>query len=147
MATDIDVDFVTREKEVIEAIGEACEAALTAVGMQAEGYAKLSCPVDTGLLRNSITYAIDGQSPAIDSYHGDNPSKYDGHEPGEGTYQGTAPKEEKNKHSVIIGTNVEYAPYVEYGAELTKAQPFLRPAAAGHTDEYMEIVKKYLKAK
>ena len=144
---DVDVDFVTHEKEVIQAIGEACEAALTAVGLQAEGYAKLRCPVDTGLLRNSITYAIDGQQPAITSYHGDNPSKYDGRPPESGQYSGTAPKEGKNRHVVYIGTNVEYAPYVEYGAELTKAQPFLRPAAAGHTDEYMQIIKTYMKAK
>lgn len=27
-----------------------------------------------------------------------------------------------------VGTNVEYAPYVEYGTEKTPAQPFLEPA-------------------
>lgn len=29
---------------------------------------------------------------------------------------------------VDIGTNVEYAPFVEYGTMRTRAQPFLRPA-------------------
>jgi HK97 gp10 family phage protein len=28
----------------------------------------------------------------------------------------------------IIGTNVEYAPYVEFGTSRMRAQPFLRPA-------------------
>lgn len=28
----------------------------------------------------------------------------------------------------IVGTNVEYAPYVEFGTSRTGAQPFLRPA-------------------
>jgi HK97 gp10 family phage protein len=30
--------------------------------------------------------------------------------------------------SVIIGTNVKYAPYVEYGTSRMNPQPFLRPA-------------------
>ena len=30
--------------------------------------------------------------------------------------------------SVDIGTNVEYAPYVEFGTSRRRAQPFLRPA-------------------
>lgn len=29
-----------------------------------------------------------------------------------------------------VGTNVEYAPFVEYGTSRTRAQPFLRPALA-----------------
>lgn len=28
----------------------------------------------------------------------------------------------------VVGTNVEYAPYVEYGTRRMAAQPFLRPA-------------------
>lgn len=35
----------------------------------------------------------------------------------------------------IIGTNVEYAPFVEFGTRFARSQPFLRPAlsaAGGH---------------
>ena len=39
--------------------------ALEAVGLQAEGYAKLQCPVDTGRLRNSISHAVDGDTAYI----------------------------------------------------------------------------------
>lgn len=39
----------------------------------------------------------------------------------------------------IIGTNVEYAPYVELGTKQQKAQPYLRPAAENHADEYKAI--------
>ena len=39
----------------------------------------------------------------------------------------------------IIGTNVEYAPYVELGTKRQKAQPYLRPAAENHADEYKAI--------
>lgn len=28
----------------------------------------------------------------------------------------------------VIGTNVAYAPYVEYGTRFTRAQPYMRPA-------------------
>lgn len=44
-----------------------------------------------------------------------------------------------------IGTNVEYAAYVEMGTRRTKAQPYLRPAAEDHSSEYVNIAKKYLK--
>lgn len=41
----------------------------------------------------------------------------------------------------VVGTNVEYAPYVELGTHKQKPQPFLRPAAEGHTAEYKNIIK------
>lgn len=44
-----------------------------------------------------------------------------------------------------IGTNVEYAPYVEMGTTRTRAQPFIKPAVADHTDQYRMIIEKYLK--
>ena len=42
--------------------------------------------------------------------------------------------------SVYIGTNVEYAPYVEMGTVNTKAQPFLKPAATNHKSTYEVIL-------
>jgi len=44
----------------------------------------------------------------------------------------------------VIGTNVEYAPYVELGTRKMSAKPFLRPAAEGHRAEYIEIIKAVL---
>ena len=38
-----------------------------------------------------------------------------------------------------IGTNVEYAPYVELGTRKMAARPYLRPAAADHAEEYRAI--------
>lgn len=43
-----------------------------------------------------------------------------------------------------IGTNVEYAPYVELGTSRQKAQPYLRPAAADHAEEYRNVLKNAL---
>lgn len=46
--------------------------------------------------------------------------------------------------AVYIGTNVEYAPYVELGTSRQKAQPFLRPAASEHSAQYRQVLKKAL---
>ena len=54
--------------------------ALERIGLQAEGYAKDLCPVDTGQLRKSISNAVD-----------------------------------EAESTVYIGTNLEYAPFVEFG--------------------------------
>lgn len=52
----------------------------------------------------------------------------------------------KNEDAVYIGTNVEYAPYVELGTSRQKAQPFLKPAASEHSAEYERIMKASLKS-
>lgn len=46
--------------------------------------------------------------------------------------------------AVCIGTNVEYARYVEYGTRKQKPQPYLRPAAADHQETYRSILKRNL---
>lgn len=49
-----------------------------------------------------------------------------------------------NENAVYIGSNVEYAAFVEIGTQRMKARPYLRPAAANHTEEYKELVKQAL---
>lgn len=49
------------------------------------------------------------------------------------------------EEQAIIGTNVEYAPYVEFGTVKMKAQPYLKPAIEDHIDEYKDIAESYLK--
>lgn len=51
----------------------------------------------------------------------------------------------KATKKAYIGTNVNYAPYVELGTRKQKAQPYLKPAAADHTEEYKSIMKTALK--
>lgn len=96
-------------EEVIERTNAAIAVALEAIGLQAEGYVKLLCPVDTGRLRNSITHAPEGDK------------------------------------AEIIGTNVEYAPYVEYGTTRTKPSHFMKDGVQGHIAEYQQILDEYLK--
>jgi len=46
--------------------------------------------------------------------------------------------------TMVVGTNVEYAPYVELGTKFQKEQPYLRPAISKHMSEYQEIAKNIL---
>jgi len=47
--------------------------------------------------------------------------------------------------SVVIGTNVEYASYVEKGTSRQKAKPYLTPAAEDSKDLIQNIIEKHLK--
>ena len=107
------VRFITNKIEVIAAKNAAIEAAMEAVGIEAEKYAKLHLDqeprrIDTGRLRNSIAHTV-------------------------------------KKDSAYIGTNVEYAIYVEFGTKRMAPNHFLKSAAADHTERYMTIFKNQLK--
>ena len=50
-----------------------------------------------------------------------------------------------DEDSAYIGTNVEYAPYVEMGTYKMKARPYLEPAVTEHIDEYRELVENFMR--
>lgn len=99
--------------KVLDALDEAVERALTAIGLQVTNYARANAPVDTGRLKNSITFET-----------------------------------LKNEDAVVIGSNVEYAPYQELSTSKMQAanggRGFLRPAINDHMDEYKRIVEDVL---
>lgn len=105
-----DVNITDNSDEVRAKLEEALESAGIQIGMLAEGYAKVLTPVDTGRLRNSITY-----------------------------------KYEKSEHAVFIGTNTEYALYVEEGHHSYGGHHMLKNAAANHGDEYKAIIEESMK--
>lgn len=117
--------------EVLEELDEKTLAALEACGLAAERFAKDICPWVTGRLRGSISHATQkshgsGQEPAT-------PEDYE-------------PQGVPEKGSVYIGTNVEYAPFVELGSSRRKdPKPFLKPAIANNTGKYKQIFEQYLK--
>ena len=47
--------------------------------------------------------------------------------------------------AAYIGTNVEYAPYVELGSPTIKAHHMLQKAATEHTDEYKRLMEDAMK--
>ena len=123
--------------EVLSALEKAKIRGLTAIGMTAEGHAKKKITqakaVDTGRLRNSITFAVSGESANISSYSGD-------HGEEGGTYSGTAPNDKEK--AVYIGTGVEYAIGIETGSHRKAgAVHFLQDAATNHTDEYKRLME------
>ena len=127
--------------EVLAALERAKVRGLTAIGMTAEEHAKKKITqakaVDTGRLRNSITFAVSGEPANISSYSGD-------HGEEGGTYSGTAPND-KDK-SVYIGTGVEYAIGIETGSHRKAGGVhFLQDAAANHTDEYKRLMEDSMK--
>lgn len=128
----MNIQITDNSAEVSAGIKAAIKRALIRIGMQAESFAKQLCVVDTGKLRNSITWKV-------------------------------------KDDAAYIGTNVEYAPYVELGTgkyypggrqtpwvykddkgnwHMThgqRARPFLKPAATEHAQTYRNIVEDELR--
>lgn len=122
--------------EFLRKLEEAVDLALEECGSECERYAKMECPVDTGLLRNSITYALHGKAPEASTYKADSGGRT-------GSYSGSAPDGEQ---CVYVGTNVEYSAYVEMGSSKHKdPKPFLKPALQDHADRYKNIIQNRLK--
>lgn len=114
-----DAQIYDHSKEYLDAVAESLDAALEAIGIHLAGEAQEELSnspkrIDTGLLRNSITYALDGEPPEKTSYSADEESKYGKKGKPSGSYSGSAPKESSGR-SVIVGSNVEYALYVHEG--------------------------------
>lgn len=51
---------------------------------------------------------------------------------------------EYDGNGVQVGTNVEYATYVELGTYKMKARPYIKPSIEDHIQEYQEILKRIL---
>lgn len=114
-------------KETMDLFNQRCETALKAVGGIAVDYAELQCPVDTGRLRNSLTYAV-GESQG-----GQNDNSGESAKPSDYALHG------KPKDKVcVIGTNVEYAEPQE------NKHHYLRDAAGNHTAQYKSLIKDIL---
>lgn len=128
--------------ETIDAMREAIDRALVSVGLELERNAKIEInkavydtPESpsykrTGRLRASITFATA-------TFHSEPEGKA---QAGDAKMLG-----KPDKNTVFVGTNVEYAPYVEFGTTRMKARPYLKPALANHIDEYAKIFDSELK--
>lgn len=128
--------------EIIEAKNQAIARAMEEIGIDAEKFAKALCPVGTV------------ESTGIKGYRG-------------GTLRNSITHKVTSDGpvaSVAVGSNVEYAPFVELGTGpffvpppewetfepykkkggghgYVRPRPYLRPALADHLDHYNDIIK------
>ncbi len=102
----------------LEGTDEAVEKTIEIACIKAMNRAAALSPVDSGLLRNSIGYKTN-TSQSSDGKLSISPKKHEGY----------------------VGTNVEYARYVEYGTRRQVAQPFLRPAIKALSNRDVDIIK------
>ena len=134
-----DFKLKSNRKEVLRASEEAVERGLAAIGMQAVTYThrpkkRGGTPVDTGRLRNSIAWATASQSGG----GMEKPPLCGGTD--------APPDGGADKHTVVIGTNVEYGEAVEEGTSKRKPAHMLRNALTDGSDKYARIMEAALKA-
>ncbi len=129
-------------KEILDGLEDAVDKALTIIGIKAERYAKARCPVGTV------------KSTGIKGYRG-------------GTLRNSITFSVEDQ-ILSVGTNIEYAPYVELGTGpyfeappeweqfdvpaskglghgYVRPRPYLKPAIVDHIKEYENVLTNELK--
>ena len=133
-----DIKFTSNVNDILSALEKGKRNALTAIGSSAETHTKDNITddglVDTGRLRNSITFAT-GDYSGIGTYTDKNKKSYS-----DATARNT-PKDDE----VGIGTNVEYAAYTELGTQHITAHHYLKRAVTEHKDEYKKLTVQAVK--
>lgn len=142
MSFDIEIEKDNTDK-VLSELDISKQRAMTIIGIKAEKYAKALCPVGTP------------ESTGKKGYRG-------------GTLRNSITNV-PTVDDVTIGTNVEYAPYVELGTGpyfqappqweqfdapkgsgisngYVRPRPYIKPAISDHISEYKDIVESELKS-
>jgi len=114
--------------DVLGELKDAVNRALEAIGMQVENYAKME--LEKPKKHASAPKGKEIIRPNVDT----------GRLVNSITHQ-VSPSEE----AVYIGTNVEYAAYVELGTQKARAYPYLKPAVTKHVPELKALAEDALK--
>ena len=130
----VKVKVTDNSDAVRRAFREKVQLALKIVGEAAVGYAIEDVPVDTSRLKNSLTFATStkiGVAGNTEVNHA----------------QDSTPRALPPENVVCIGTNVEYAQYVEFRDvnHISGKAHFLRDAVFDHTDEFKNKIEVTLK--
>ena len=115
----IEVTLTSNKEEILEALGEQLGQAMIAIGMAAESNAKQEITRAVYDTPESPNYIRTGRLRNSISHGID-----------------------VNEGAVYIGSNVEYAPYVELGTSKMPPRPFLKPAAENYVEEYKGLLEQ-----
>lgn len=126
-------EFDARIPVILKALGLAAEAnAIDEINALVYDAPESPNYVRTGYLKNSITHAIYGKNGT--SYSID----------GNGDYHKVTVSN-GDSDSVIIGSALEYARYVELGTSKMAPRPFLKNAIEKYKNDYKQIIEEGLK--
>ena len=112
--------------EVIKAFNDSMVDSLTKSAILVKSKAVPLAPVDLGNLKGSITYVVNGTSTFSDK-------------------KSTPLNVNARGYEAIIGTNVFYAAYQEFGTRFMKANAFMFPALEKSRDGIFNFFSKGLK--
>lgn len=109
--------------QLIDAVKRATVLGLKAAGIHIHQQAVENAPVDTGNLKGSLSWTIDGELGGLNAPGG---------KPPKSTPKRATPEDgvrRTNETEVVyVGTNVHYGVYMEYGTSKAGQQSFLRSA-------------------
>ena len=137
MRESIKIDVKLNESE-LKKVNEKIDDMLELWGIELEGAVKKLTPVDTGRLRNSVTHATKKDEGNAFTYSDNQGKSYLDHF-GQGIKERT----------VAVGTNVEYAPAVEFNDQTRHATGqahYIRDGVLSSKDALEAIARKISKS-
>ena len=108
---------VTKHGDAKAAVKEGTRAGMVECAIKIVGLAKATVPVLNGRLRNSIMWKSSNKEGGLNNSGGE---------------KAQALETKAGDMDVLVGSNVEYSTYQEFGTRYIPPQPFLRPAIAIH---------------
>jgi DNA-directed RNA polymerase subunit L len=127
--SDIDIQVTDNSKQFADALERRVPIILEACGLVGEEHAKNDARVDTGRYRSSITHTVSGQGGQVHEYRDNNGKQF----------TETLQAVPESERAVYIGTNVEYALYLE------QKDHTIKNAIANHVKEYKKIIQDGMK--
>ena len=130
-----EVNFTSHKQKIEDAAKESILEWLAAVGQDAAATAAAKAPVDTGMLKNSISSVVVPDEKAV--YIGTNVDYAKWHEFGTGIYA-----EDGGRQTPWAYKDREGVWHYTHGVP---AKHFLQFGATAHADEYGRLLEKFLK--
>lgn len=121
----------------IKNITKGAEKKLLAIGFQMEKEIKMSMKAGSGRMYGKHRASAPGEPPAVDTgrLRGSISTNWSGSGMAKGSTEGVArgedgvgqPDAKEDMFTVVVGTNVPYASFLEFGTRNMAPRPFMRP--------------------